>query len=113
VWAATGLAVAGLASGCSDDGATPVDLGTGAPSTTTTTAGQSPDQRPATPHAIGENPQARAYAEDQCRQHPEQAQGVIRIVDPSSNTVVGEVVVDCGEVRDEGNAPSSSTPSSP
>ena len=54
---------------------------------------------PPTPHAIGESPQARAYAEEQCRNDPAAERGVVRIVDPSTQRVVGEVIVDCDEVR--------------
>lgn len=79
--------------GCSEDEARPIDLGT--PDSAPTT---SPDG-PATPHAIGENPQARAYAEQQCRDDPDQDQGVIRIVDPATDEVLGEVAVDCDELR--------------
>ena len=94
------LSVAGV--GCSEEDATPLDLGTGGSSATTATAGGAGPEAASdvpTPHAVGENPQARAHAEQQCLDDIELAQGVIRIVDPATDTVVGEVIVECTEVR--------------
>lgn len=84
-----------ILSACSEEEATPIDLTPGA---TTTTTALPPG---ATPHGIGENPQARFHAEQQCRDDPEQDEGVIRIVDPTNDAVLGKVVVDCDEVREE------------
>ena len=41
------------------------------------------------------------FAEQQCFDDPEAEEGVIRIVEPESEEVVGEVVVDCEEVRSQ------------
>lgn len=89
--------------GCSEEEATPIELGP----TATTAEGRSTSgadatgggDRAPTPHALGENPLARAHAEEQCRTNPDQEQGVIRIVDPANDAVLGEVVVDCDDVR--------------
>jgi hypothetical protein len=94
---------------CGQEQADPIDLGAGRAGTAEPDAGSAeddpePGSMPPTPHAVGENPQARAHAEQQCVDHPEQEQGVIRIVDPSTNAVVGEVVVDCDEVLAERDA---------
>jgi hypothetical protein len=98
--------VVGLAA-CSSEEATPVELST---STSTTAAadpgtGSTDGTLPPTPHAVGENPQARAYAEQQCLDDPSLEQGTIRIVDPTTQTVVGEVVVACDEVRSASSVP--------
>jgi hypothetical protein len=77
---------------CGEEPATPIDLRQGRPAATTTPG-------PVTPHPIGENPQARAHAERQCREDADLDQGVISIVDPRSDKVVGVVVVDCDELR--------------
>lgn len=86
--------VSAVLSGCSEEEATPIDLTPGATTTTALPPG-------ATPHTIGDNPQARFHAEQQCLEDPEQDEGVIRIVDPANDAVLGEVVVDCDEVRAE------------
>lgn len=86
--------ISAVLSACSEEEATPVDLTPGATTTTTLPPG-------ATPHAIGDNPQARFHAEQQCRDDPEQGEGVVRIVDPATDAVLGEVVVDCDEVRQQ------------
>lgn len=86
----------GLAA-CSGEEARPIDLQGPTSSSSTSLV--------ATPHAVGENPQARFHAERQCREDPELDQGVIRIVDPASDAVVGEVVVECAAVRDEPEEP--------
>lgn len=99
-----------LIAGCSDEEATPVDLSSSGGASTSAPAADPPagdqggapavdGEPPPTPHAIGESPQARAYAEEQCRDDPEAERGVVRIVDPSTQRVVGEVIVDCAEVR--------------
>lgn len=87
------VATLSAAAACSGEEAQPIDLrGSTATSSTSSSV-------VATPHAVGENPQARFYAEEQCRKDPEKEQGVIRIVDPATDKVVGEVIVDCAEVR--------------
>jgi hypothetical protein len=83
-------ALALLGAACAEEESTPIDLGRG---------GASPSERPAVPHAINETPEARAFAEQQCRDDPGLDEGVIRIVDPVSEQVVGEIVVECEAVR--------------
>lgn len=43
--------------------------------------------------------QIRQLAEQQCLDDPTKTEGVIRIVEPDTEQVVGEMIVDCAEVR--------------
>ncbi len=58
---------------------------------------------PRTPDAEDPNAEerdrVRQLAEQQCLDDPAKTEGVIRIVDPQTDQVVSEFVVDCAEVR--------------
>ncbi len=88
-----------LAGACTGETATPVDLD--ADPTTTSTSGAAPGDDDATtddPNA-GERERVRQLAEQQCLDDPDKVEGVIRIVDPVTDQVVSEIVVDCAVVR--------------
>jgi hypothetical protein len=93
------LGLVGLLVGaCTDEGATPVDL-----DAITTSSSVDPDAIPFSddPTNVASRQMAVDFAEAQCFDDPELEEGVIRIVDPESDDVVGEVVADCVEVRAE------------
>lgn len=98
---ALGAALVVLAA-CSGEDATPVDLD----SSTTTQHGSGPTSEggegsslPAYDQNAESRQMAVDFAEQQCLDDPEADEGIIRIVDPRTDQVVGEVIVDCVDVR--------------
>lgn len=79
-------------SGCSGETADPIDL------RATTSVVESVPLPENDPNAEARQ-QVEDLAEQQCLDDPTADEGVIRIVEPESNEVVGEVIVDCDEVR--------------
>jgi hypothetical protein len=83
-----------LLASCTNDAATPIDLSSST-SAPLTTGVPLPDDDP--------NAESRQmaidFAEQQCVDDPDKDEGIIRIVDPETEQVVGEVVADCAEVR--------------
>ncbi len=80
---------------CTDETATPVDFD----AVTTTSVAD-----PAAGETVDDpNAEARAevdrLAREQCLDDPELEVGTVRIVDPTTDEVVSEYVVDCAEVR--------------
>lgn len=95
-WVLAGLV---LLAGCSGEATTPIDLGS---STTVTGVPATADHGQVAPDEdlnAESRQMAIDFAEQQCFDDPEAEQGVIRIVEPETEQVVGEVVVDCEEVR--------------
>ncbi len=92
-----------VASACAEEPAVEIDLNTtvraasSATSSTTEIAADDNGQRQ-DPNAE-QNRITRRYAEQQCLDDPKLDQGYVQIVDPSTNEKVGEVTVDCEEVR--------------
>lgn len=84
------LAFSLLLMSCGGEDATPIDL-----DATTSTVGPLIDDDP--------NAESRQLvqdlAEQQCLDDPAKVEGVIRIVDPDTDEVVGEFLADCAEVR--------------
>ncbi len=89
--------IVGFGAACTGETAVPIDLN----STTV------PNVEPSTiPEALDpENPNedqnrvAVAYAEQQCLEDPELEEGYVRIVVPETEEIVGEITVDCEQVR--------------
>lgn len=92
-----GLMIAiGVLSACSGEASTPIDL-----RATTTTEGPPISGVPLPeddPNAEARE-QVRQLAEQQCLDDPSKTEGVIRIVEPETEEIVGELIVDCAEVR--------------
>ena len=88
------LSVLGLG-GCTSEDATPVDLQQQPTTPAVTPTDSSADQNEAA------RAQARAFAAQQCFDDPEASEGVIQIVDPETDQVVGTVTVDCAEARSD------------
>lgn len=86
--------------GCTSEDATPVDLEQQPTSSAVTPAHSSADQNEAA------RAQARAFATQQCLDDSSASEGVIQIVDPETDEVVGTVTVDCAEARAEQSGPS-------
>lgn len=80
------FAVAGSA--CTDEATEPITPG-GSPTTASTL--------PA--HAVTPTPEVEEYARQQCLDDPSLGEGVVRIIEPETDTVVAEVVIDCDDVR--------------
>ena len=87
------LAMTALLASCTNDAATPIDLSsTSAPPTSGVPL---PDDDP----NADSRQMAIDFAEQQCVDDPAKDEGIIRIVDPETEEVVGEVIADCAEVR--------------
>jgi hypothetical protein len=107
------VVLAVLASGsvaCASEEADPVDLdGSGRPASSAPSPQTPTPQTPGAPGPLGtqssadrnaeSRQMARQYAEQQCLDDPDATEGIIRIVDPTTDQVVASVVVDCDEVR--------------
>lgn len=87
------LAFTFVLAACSGEEPEPIDL-----TETVTTADQEPSD-PADPNA-GERQRMQDLADQQCRDDPELERGVVRLVDPRTDEILAEVVVECDEVTD-------------
>lgn len=93
-------ALVGLATACvGGEEPQPFDLTEGA---STTTQGV-PDDPGVDPNA-GVRSQAVGFAEQQCIDDPELAEGVIQIAEQDTGEVVNRVVADCADVRERAAA---------
>ncbi len=90
-----------LGSACTGETAVPIDLDstTSIIGTEDGAGGGQTDQSDRDPNAE-QNRITIGYAEQQCLDDPELKQGYVQIVDPATQTKVGEVTVDCAQVRD-------------
>ncbi|MDA3039619.1 MAG: hypothetical protein O3C27_08835 [Actinomycetota bacterium] len=84
---------------CTGEEATPVDLDQGPSSSSAPPTASSEDQNEAA------RAQALAYATQQCFDDADASEGIIQIVDPETDQVVGTVTVDCAEARAEQSGP--------
>ncbi len=86
-----------LATACTGETAVPVDLNsTSVPAVASSTIPDVLD--PANPNE-SQNRVAVGYAEQQCLDDPELIEGYVRIVVPDTEEIVGEITVDCEQVR--------------
>lgn len=100
-----GLVLGGLVlAACSAEDADPVDLDRIETTQDPVTSGNpvtSGDREAADDNAESRR-LAQQHAEQQCIDDPAATEGVIRIVDPETDEVVAEVIVDCVDVRASG-----------
>ncbi len=91
------LIVVVLATACTGETAVPIDLNsTSVPTVASSTIPEGLDL--ANPNE-SQNRVAIGYAEQQCLDDPELVEGYVRIVVPDTEEIVGEITVDCEQVR--------------
>ncbi len=89
--------VVGFGAACTGETAVPIDLNsTTVPIVESSTIPDGLD--PANPNE-DQNRVAVGYAEQQCLDDPELEEGYVRIVVPDTEEIVGEITVDCEQVR--------------
>lgn len=82
------LATSALLAACSEE-TTPIGL-----DPTTTVVGADPNAEV--------RAEAQGYADQQCLDDPELAEGVLEIVDPDTEEIVGRITANCASVRSGG-----------
>lgn len=82
--------IAFSAASCTGEEPVPIDLNATVPPTS------APDEND--PNAA-QRQEIQQLAEQQCLDDPELEEGTVRIVDPVTNEVVSELIVQCSEVR--------------
>ncbi len=77
--------------GCTGEEPVEIDLDATIPPTSTPVDPEDPNE--------AQRQELQDLAEKQCLDDPELAEGTVRIVDPVTNEVVSELIVQCAEVR--------------
>jgi len=90
------LALSLCLAACTTEATTPVDL---SGTTTTTLANPHGSVDPETDPNAEVRAQAQQLADAQCLEDETLEEGIIRIVDPDTDEVVGEISADCEAVR--------------
>ncbi len=90
------LLASALLMACTGEASTPIDLRATTTSAPPVTGVPLLDDDP----NAEAREQIRQLAEQQCLDDPTKTEGVVRIVEPETEQVVGELIVDCAEVRE-------------
>lgn len=90
MWA-VGSALVIMLSGCTGEEPVEIDLDATIPPTSVSADPDDPN--------AAQRQELQQLAEQQCLNDPELTEGTVRIVDPETNEVVSELIVQCDEVR--------------